>query len=79
MVKKYALVPGWTGSQADQQLHHISARHLARLYGVSMSECFVVRDFEGTRGLPSGLICLRPRYRGDYAQHLARLKEEKET
>jgi len=69
MPTKYLLCPGRVTSKTDGDDHFIDERALARLYGVSMSECEVrpERAFGrfGWRPTP-GLIELRPRYDGNY-------------
>jgi len=74
---KYALHPGPVTSQSDGQTHFVDAHQLARLYGVSPSECVVVAWDNGPgheivyrirreRIERMGLIHLRPRSDGNY-------------
>jgi hypothetical protein len=66
-MKKYALYPDYIISKTDGEKHYITAKDLARLYGVKMSECIIVEtldDILSTRD--KDLIALYPRYDGDY-------------
>lgn len=65
-MKRYVLYPGRVRSKNDGELHYISAKMLARLYGVALEECYVFRPGPGQEGLPEGLIHLSPQYDGDY-------------
>jgi len=78
MTIKYALFPGPVRSRRDGQYHYIHEADLARLYGVRMSDCLVVRravngpnewrerEMLLDRIKEQGLIELRPRYDGNY-------------
>lgn len=63
----YVLCPGEVMSKNDGQVHFVSARRLADLYGVDYRKCKVSRPNEpGYRDQP-GDIFLHPRYDGDYS------------
>jgi hypothetical protein len=70
MTIKYLLQPGWVISMRDAQRHFVSARQLAWLYRVPMSECVIEPQWGGTerRGWrkPEGLVELCPRHDGKY-------------
>ena len=65
--RKYALHPGYITSKNDGDRHFISARQLARLYGVKIEECVVwgpeYRPGEWRR---EDYVHFYPRYDGDY-------------
>jgi hypothetical protein len=71
---KYCLHPGQVRSINDGQIHRVSARQLADLYGVPMSACTVFRlpkewtnsDYTDEESRTSGLIHLHPRDDGKY-------------
>lgn len=75
---KYVLHPGHVTSQTDGQRHYITSMQLAKLYGVSLRECWIVRSGEFWAGGrdTDRLIHLYPRYDGDYT--LPVLKDGKE-
>lgn len=58
--KKYALHPGTVVSKTDGDWHFISAKKLATLYRVHISECVIARH-----PVPD-LINLYPRHDGNY-------------
>lgn len=79
--KKWLLTPGWVRSRNDNDEHYIGAARLARLYGVSLSECIVIceefaRTGYGLTARQRSLPVLRPRYDGDYTLPAAPGKEE---
>jgi len=79
--KKYLLLGDHIRSASDGDRHFIDAHNLCRLYDLNPEECvFSIAGREGERsrrGIPEGLLILRPRHRGDYQEHLAeRLREE---
>lgn len=68
---RYVLCPGMVTSRYDGQDHYVSARQLARLYGVDMKLCVIFatnpgRSLSEDRSRYPGLIFLGPRYNGDY-------------
>ena len=76
MTARYLLCPGPVQSRNDGDLHHITARQLAFLYGVPMAECVVMPPQRPDRHrermalldrVRSGdLVGLVPRADGDY-------------
>lgn len=77
MRPRYLLCPGPVRSAVDGQQHHVGAAELAALYGVPMSECFVLPDplnHAGrvdrqvllSRAVRGELFLLRPRADGRY-------------
>ncbi len=90
MSARYLLCPGPVQSRADGDLHHITARQLAFLYGVPMAECVTLPEPVPSGGAyhPSNsfrrdllasvergeLIALRPRYDGDYRAVIAKVQ-----
>jgi len=74
---KYALCPGMVTSKYDGDRHFIDAGRLANLYGVRMADCFVVRSVEDARRAKElDLFFLRPRFHGDYREHIERAGDE---
>lgn len=87
MKLRYLLCPGPVQSRTDGDLHHITARQLAFLYGVPMAECVTLPEPAPSGGAcyPSNslrrdllasvkrgeLIALCPRYDGDYRAAIA--------
>lgn len=65
-VPKYILMPGYIISKHDGQEHYIKANDLARLYGVSMSECVIAPSKQEGWKPGMNMILLRPRSDGDY-------------
>lgn len=63
---RFVLVPGEIESQTDGQVHRITSKQLARLYGVNPAECVVDTGREQDRGRWLGLPRLYPRYDGQY-------------
>ena len=77
MRPRYLLCPGLVLSATDGQQHHVGAAALAALYGVPLSECFVLPDAVNHAGrvdrqvllsrvVRGELVLLRPRHDGDY-------------
>lgn len=74
MTHRYLLCPGLVSSRTDRDLHYISARKLAFLYGVPMDECLIADYSQGSRDYSrlmeraraGELIALHPRWDGDY-------------
>ena len=69
-LKKYICYGGYVLSKKDKDMHYISAKRIAELYGVSPRDCLMIDDYnreEKTRGLNvSDRIELYPRYDGNY-------------
>lgn len=69
-IPKYVLCPDFVISKTDGDRHFISARQLAELYRVPMSECVIMPDMSDPRNRhwhkPQGAIELYPQYNGDY-------------
>ncbi len=63
---KYLLCPGYVTSRTDGQIHFVTARQLAMLYGVSLDECVIAESGAGWVTEPEALLRLCPRYDGDY-------------
>ena len=70
---KYALHPGFVTSETDGDRHWITGAQLARCYGIPLGECTIVHPGDEPV-LARGVLHLGPRRRGDYAEHLKRLK-----
>lgn len=72
MTIKYLLCPGTVQSMHNGELHYISAKRLAELYGVARHECVVFvpsslcPSIQEADALYPGLIHLHPQYDGDY-------------
>ena len=68
-MKKYICYGGKVRSENDRQIHYITARTIARLYNVNLSQCILV-DEDGredpTHGIADGLIPLYPDSSGKY-------------
>lgn len=66
-MKRYILFPGRVRSRTDGDIHFVGAVKLARLYGVPLDKCLVVRgdNYRYYKKLP-GDICLFPRSDGNY-------------
>jgi hypothetical protein len=66
----YLLHPGLIRSKNDGQLHYVSARRLADLYGVPLRQCEVCPDPRSSAAhgwkRPECVIDLYPNYHGDY-------------
>lgn len=82
MTARYLLCPGPVRSRTDGQWHHVGAGRLAELYGVRLSDCLVLPEFDGlnpggersrrhddlrARAQRGELIKLGPRSNGDYS------------
>lgn len=69
-MKKYIVYGGYVPSKSDKDLHYISAKKVAELYGISPRECLMIDNYnkdEKTRGLIIGdRIELYPRFDGSY-------------
>jgi len=66
----YVLCPGLVTSENDLQEHYIDAPQLARLYGVSLRDCVILRNRYSPTGvhvLCKGRIFLGPRHDGNYS------------
>ena len=63
---RYVLRPSNVTSRSDGDVHFISARQLADLYGVSLRECKILMDPHGQATVKDGEIHLWPRYDGNY-------------
>jgi hypothetical protein len=86
--KKYLIWPDLIESKTDGDIHFINARTLMRLYAVEPSECLIVSaHVTNSCGIPKvehnmrsinawGLIVLRPRFKGDYREHLENLENK---
>lgn len=77
MTARYLLCPGLVRSRSDGDVHYITGRHLAHLYGVPMEQCVELPDllsFKSTlarhellkRADRGELVSLYPRVNGDY-------------
>lgn len=60
------LCPGRIPSKHDRDWHFVSARQLARLYGVSMRECVISDGGPQSYSEDLDLIRLHPRFDGKY-------------
>ncbi len=67
--KKYVLHPGFVFSATDGDRHYITARQLAKLWGVPMNMCFVVYNLEEPIATDDRLRHLYPLTNGRY-EHL---------
>lgn len=67
-MKKYLVISERVNSKHDRDIHFISCSRLCELYGVNPEECiFADEDRPETfRGVPEGLIELRPDFTGKY-------------
>lgn len=80
--KRYLICPDFVTSKNDYRQHWIGERDLRWLYGVPRNKCEVApyTPHKLTRHKPLGyeepddLIPLRPRWAGDYAEHLAKME-----
>ncbi len=82
-MKKYLLLGDTIPSKYDNDEHFISAQQLKEAYRLDPRECiFSIAGKDGElsrRGinLDADLIILRPRFDGDYLEHLAQLLSRK--
>jgi hypothetical protein len=62
------LHPGWIKSKNDGQMHNITAPKLAKLYGVNIHKCIVVKHSDEKMGIDdrNGDTHLYPRDDGEY-------------
>jgi len=75
----YVLHPGMIQSMTDGQHHHVGAMALARLYGVSLSQCEIYEPapwwpesyYRMAQERHKGMIVLAPRYDGNYSLPVA--------
>ena len=80
--KRYLICPDFVTSKNDYRQHWIGERDLRWLYRVPRDECEIAPYTPNklTRRKPPGyeepddLIPLRPRWAGDYAEHLAKME-----
>lgn len=88
--KRYVVCPDFVTSKSDFQEYWISAGTLLKLYGVPSYLCEIApysyyADVNLGRFKPTGyeeprdLIPLRPRWAGDYAEHLAKMEATWDT
>lgn len=74
---KYLVYPDTVRSENDGESHFISGDALIRLYGVDPNECRIVNDHRDVQGLTERMIPLKPRTRGDYREHLAKMQKRR--
>ncbi len=85
MQKRFLLFGETISSMTDGQLHYISPHRLMQLYQLNPEECVFVEEnsyeyISMMRGRRiADFICLRPRYKGDYLEHLAQQLREVRT
>lgn len=77
--KRFLLFPTeYMPSAHDVQVHRITFTMLVRLYGLNPQECVNADDPEQTLGRDlKPLIWLKPRYSGDYKEHLQKKLRER--
>lgn len=71
MISKYILMPNYTRSKHDGDVHFISYGQLINLYQLDRKECINgegLRQSELSR-MANTHIILRVRYHGDYMEH----------
>ncbi len=78
-MKRYVLHPGEVISKTDGDIHYISALKLAALYGVDYRLCYVKEDSKPIsldRHNWDEYMHLYPRYKGDYKEHIEKLRAD---
>lgn len=81
MKTKYILIGGTVRSVTDEDLHHITAQQLVRLYDLDIRECALYSEwpsqverpdeYQHFRSLSGRCLILEPRDIGDYKEHRA--------
>ena len=72
IVMKFILIPGYVISANDGEEHFIDCIKLMKYYGLNRKDCIFATHDSGCYFAEPYNIVLRPRYSGDYREHLIR-------
>lgn len=73
----FVLYPGFIASRSDEDIHYITYLQLINLYKLDRRKCINAKVIRGIPKEKKGYIHLKPRFFGDYIEHLnTKIKEQ---